>query len=868
MDSVVGVGRKFGTSVIKTLGTWLPVGYFLGALLWGTPIVASALEWQALEKHPFRVYHKASQMSRAKHVLDALLETAPPVLDYFNDTVSDPDMYGVLPDLSGRPWVDVVLDDHGLIANGFVNTRSGKIGFLQALPDTRHFLQMGSYWQHLVTHEVTHYAQLEMSRPPKDALSWMLSPVFTPNRWLPLFLVEGTAVWRESLNGQYGRLHDGYTAAVVHAQLQSSESLDIAALRYPYYQFPYGDAPYFYGGMFTQFLVEKRSDTVLRDLYAANAANVAGALAGIFFPSFGIDAAANQIYGKDMPALFADWKTAMTAQLSVSPWMQHTAASGYKSFLSVHRGLLYYVRKEYRHPEPFASMVPRYDVVRWSAETGETVVYRSQRPIVGLQFSGTTMVLLTEDLSDGFENHTRLGYGVTRILQEISLTSDVAKTVAFGPIIGFTVKEGQVFYTTPAQDGVGSVLWGILNGRAERLGELPVYVAEMVPFQRQLAVVAKTPGLSWQLLTLDPTTLGLTPLVRTKMALARVWGDGEDLYMSVNASLGYQMYRFRGQTGALEQLTTSNHATYGVPVADRLFVIGVTAQGEALFSLPLAPRAAAPLAQERVQTTHEKSQGLPNFEALGTNLDSLLPHRVSMQSSLGVFGEDRLSLLSYHLGYSGGFDLGLRTQVLSPLEVRGRFSPAGNQIQGLWPLFRSWSPGLQSATAQLTYRWEKWVPALATTWTWADTTVSQQLGIGLGGGYTADARVSHIVGDGKVGILFERDSEMDKENHQRGKSPEHLENVTGERVELFFTHRLLPIRAGLWSPDIFFGDLFAEAYVGTETFGDPGAYYGAELQLESHAAGAMRFLPYLGVVHYPTETCIYGGVTIRLGSDF
>lgn len=843
------------------------MGFFcvVGVLLWNPPLMASAWEWQALEKHPFRVYHKAAQVSRAKHVLDALLEDAFPVLDYFNDTVSGPDREGVLPDLSGRPWVDVVLEDQGLIANGFVNTRSGKIGVLQALPDTRHFLQMGSYWQHLVTHELTHYAHLEMTRPAKDLWSWIVPPSFRANRFLPLFLVEGTAVWRESLNGQYGRLHDGYTAAVVHAQLQSSESLDIAALRYPYYQFPYGDAPYFYGGMFTQFLVEKRSDTVLRDLYAANAANMVGALGGVLFPSFGIDTAATHVYGKDMPALFLDWKTAMTAQLVVAAWRQHTTSAGYKSFLSVHRGCLYYVRKQYRHPEAFASMVPRYDVVRWSAEAGEMVVYRSQRPIVGLQFSGTTMVLLTENLSDGFENHTRLGYGVTRILQEISLVSDGAKPLASGPIIGFTVKEGQVFYTTPAQDGVGSVLWGILNGRVARLGELPVYVAEMVPFQRQLAVVAKTPGTSWQLMALDPMALRLTPLVRTKMALARVWGDGEDLYMSVNAPLGYQIYRFRGQTGALEQLTTANHATYGVPVADQLFVVGVTAMGEELFSLPLAPRAAAPLAQERVQTTHEKSQGLPNFEALGTNLDSLFPHRVSMQSSLGVFGEDRLSLLSYHLGYSGGFDLGLRTQVLSPLEVRSRFSPAGNQIQGVWPLFRSWSSGLQSATAELTYRWDQWVPALGATWTWEDTSVSQRIAVGLGGGYTAHVHLAQIVGDGTLGLALERESAMDREDRQRGKVPVHLENVKGDRVEVSLIQRLFPVRQGLWSPDIFFGDLFAEAYVGTATFGDSGAYYGVELQLESHAAGSLRFLPYFGVVHYPTETGVYGGVRMYLG---
>jgi hypothetical protein len=830
----------------------------------GQPLMASAWEWQSLEKHPFRVYHKASQQVRARQVLDALVETAPPVLDYFNETVSGPDVYGVLPDLSGRPWVDVVLDDEGLIANGYVNISSGKILFLQALPDTRRFLQIGSYWQHLVAHELTHYAHLEMSRPLGDPLSLALGSVFTLNRSLPLFLVEGTAVWWESRNGEYGRLHDGYTAAVAHAQSETPEAMDPVSLRYPYYQFPYGDAPYFYGGMLTQFLVRASSDVALRDLYATHVRHPVGALMGHVMPSFGIDAAARHVYGKTVPDLFADWQTEVAQQKLAPSWTQHTVSAGYKSHVSLHRGELYYVQKTYRHPEPFVSMLPRYDVIRWSADAGERVVYRSQRPIVGLQFSGTSMLVLTEEWTPEFENHVHQGYGRSRVLEDISLRSGESRHVASGAIVGFTIKEGQVFYVTPAADGVGSVLWGILNGRAERLGELPVYVAEMVPFQRQLAVVAKTPGLSWQLLTLDPVTLRLTPLVRTKMALARVWGDGEDLYMSVNAPLGYQMYRFRGHIGVLEQLTTANHATYGVPVDNRLFVVSVTSKGEELFSLPLLPRAAAPLAQVPVQSTIEKTQGLPRFDALGTNLDSLLPHRMSAQPSLGVFGEDRLALFSYHLGYSDGVDLGVTARILSPLVIQGRFAKAGNALQGSWPLFRSWSPGLKSATAELAYRWEKWVPAVSSVWQWWDSTLSQTVGVGLDEGYMLRFGVSQVIGDGELSLLVERDDAMDREDRQRGKAGEHLEDVTGERVEMSLTHRLFPIRKGLWSPNVFFGDLFAEIYVGHQTFGDSGTYYGAELQLEGHAAGGLRLLPYLGVAQYPEDAGVYGGVTIRL----
>ena len=143
--------------------------------------------------------------------------------------------------------------------------------------------------------------------------------------------------------------------------------------------------------------------------------------------------------------------------------------------------------------------------------------------------------------------------------------------------------------------------------------------------------------------------------------------------------------------------------------------------------------------------------------------------------------------------------------------------------------------------------------------------MSQRIAVGLGGGYTAHVHLAQIVGDGTLGLALERESAMDREDRQRGKVLVHLENVKGDRVEVSLIQRLFPVRQGLWSPDIFFGDLFAEAYVGTATFGDSGAYYGVELQLESHAAGSLRFLPYFGVVHYPTETGVYGGVRMYLG---
>jgi hypothetical protein len=815
---------------------------------------ASAWEWQALERRPFRVYHKSSQSLRAQQVLNALLTVAPPILNAFHDT-------GPFPD----PWIDVVLDDVGLIANGWVKVSEGKILLLQALPDTRGALQIGSYWDHLVSHEVTHYAHLRMTRESRGPLSWLPLPSRFPNRALPNFLSEGTAVWAESQQRSYGRLYDGYTSAVVQAQLQAGASPSLAELRYPYYRFPYGKAPYFYGGKLTAFMVETDSDMALRDMYARHASNVAGALAGYLLPSWGIDVAARETYGQDIPTLFEAWKKEATTRVSKTNWQQETFSAGYKQFLSIHLGALYYVRTGYHHPRPFDAMRPRYDVVRWTAAQGEVVVHRSQRPIVGMQVHEDRLFLLQEDIRAGFENHSNLGYGMSRVLQALSLSDAGLKTVAKGPIVGFAIQDNRVLYTTPHVDGEGSVLWRVQNDIAQPVGDLPVYVAEMQCFQGQLAIVAKTPRGSWDLYSLDPDSLAVAPLLQSRHAIARIWGDGQDLYFSVNAYLGYQMYRFRGPDRRLEQLTIAHHATYGVPLGDRLVVVGVTAVGEELFSLPLSPQSAFPLPTPIISAGLDLA-GRLDADALDKDLATILPHRFSPKNGgPGVFGEDKLELISYHLGYSDGFTVEAETPVLSPVSVRGELLPEGNLIQASWPFFRGVDQGLQVARAQMTYQWDDWTPGLAMTWRWLDTHFSHELGLGLREGYRVRAHVSHTIGDGTLGLRWDRSFVMDRLETRRGYGAVHLTDVTGDGVEGYLLHRLFPIRQGWWSPDIFFGDVFGEVYWGTQSFGDAGVYYGAELQLEAYMSGAVRVAPYVGLVQYPIDYGVYGGVSVQLG---
>lgn len=826
-------------------------------------ICGSTLSWQALERAPFRVYHKATQTEKAKLILDHLATIAPTWLDYFEGTSSQPDIYGVTPYKENTRWITLVLDDEGYVANGWVNFSKDELVFLHALPDTRFFLQWGSYWQLLVTHEISHYGQLAMERTPKDPISWILNPILTPNKSLPLPLLEGTAVWAESKDGTYGRLHDGYTSALVMQQIHHGNAPSLGALRYPYYDFPYDTAPYLYGGKFTDYLVSRNNAEALREMYAHHAGHVLGATMGYIAPNFGIDAASNHVYGKTMPELFETWKATEKSQIPPSSnWTRQTYSGGYKQFLSRHREHIYYVKTSYRHPAPFAFMQARYDVIQWTPQ-GEEIVYRSQLPIVGMQFSGNNMVLLCEDLTSGVDNHRNLGYGKTRILKSISMKNSKETLLASGPISSFTLKEGQVFYTLPSNNGRDTTLWGILNDIPEYLGTLPIYVSEMVPFQRHLALIAKTPNGPWQLFSLQLETMVLTQHTHSDMAVAHVWGDGETLYLTINHPTGYRLHQFRHTTGIVEQLTDTGHATYGVPSGNQLLVLGLTATGEELFTLPLAPKE-TPIRTTKPAIGTEKHNALPNYDAIATNLDSLLPHKPSFRKSIGVFGEDSLAWVSYHLGYDHGLDLQVTSHILSPVAVSGRFSSAGNEATLSWSFFQSWQPGLTNSYTALTYRWDKWVGSLGTVWTWFDTQLSGTGEVGLQEGYGLMTHLSQGIGDGTIGLRMETRHRLDREERRRGHASEHQTNTSGSKTEAYLLHRLFPLRTGFWSPNIFIGDSFIEVYAGTQSFNPSGGYFGLEWQVEGHAFGGLRFRPYIGTARYTDDTEIYGGIDLSL----
>jgi len=126
-------------------------------------------------------------------------------------------------------------------------------------------------WEHLISHEYAHIAQLGQTSNFQGAVKSVVGnlglPGFTQARTPPAWLLEGIAVWVESRVSGAGRLQDPYSQLVVsQAALEDAfPSLSDVSVN-TFESFPFGNARYLFGGRFVDYLVRTYGEDKFRQL--------------------------------------------------------------------------------------------------------------------------------------------------------------------------------------------------------------------------------------------------------------------------------------------------------------------------------------------------------------------------------------------------------------------------------------------------------------------------------------------------------------------------------------------------------------------------------------------------------------------------
>lgn len=124
-------------------------------------------------------------------------------------------------------------------------------------------------------HEYTH--MLQMTYAPKGfailnrIIGWNL---FIPNVALPMWSIEGLAVYEESLFSAAGRLNSSTWEMYLRADYLDNRLLTMDQVWAGPYRWPYGNSYYLYGSFFTEYLANRFGREKLSELYQATADDI------------------------------------------------------------------------------------------------------------------------------------------------------------------------------------------------------------------------------------------------------------------------------------------------------------------------------------------------------------------------------------------------------------------------------------------------------------------------------------------------------------------------------------------------------------------------------------------------------------------
>lgn len=197
----------------------------------------------------------------------------------------------------------VILADQTEAANGWaIPIPYDTIFITAAWPSGADTIGLTDDWLRLAfTHEFTHIVHLDRSEGWARAVRRIFgrAPVAFPNLLLPLWEIEGLAVYEESAVTGEGRLHAGDFRALEETARRAQALDPLDRVNGGLVRWPDGSAPYVYGGPFTEFLAEEYGAEKLATL-ADNTARRLPYTSSLAFKS---------VYGKSLGQLWKEFES-------------------------------------------------------------------------------------------------------------------------------------------------------------------------------------------------------------------------------------------------------------------------------------------------------------------------------------------------------------------------------------------------------------------------------------------------------------------------------------------------------------------------------------------------------------------------------
>ena len=414
---------------------------FLICLLLLPTVCEGATKWRTLKTEHFTLFYPAELADEAWEVLQTL--------EYYRPRIEQ---------LTGnrRQHLPVVLNDHGVTANGMANPVYNQIHLYWYPPRAGSIGTVEDWYTLVAIHEYTHILQMTNVGGGAKVLCSVVGDILSPNLWVPDWIIEGIAVYTESqLSSFQGRLNDGLYDAYIGARVADGRFPKILDATFSPHEFQL-DGIYTYGGLFLEYLAQTYGEEKLTEFFNRRGSSI--------LASF--DAHAKTVFGKSFPQLWEDWKAYETKRFKdfAIDGVPVTTKGWYTAHPTLAAGeegerMLFYQRLIPVKTGTGSSFYRR-EIIARNLDTGVEKVVLSSTASLNLPikiWNNDKLYYGVEEIKPGYDNVIDFSYGMISQIREKDLRTGKDRLVLAGEIRAYDLlPDGRILYACATRNRFGS----------------------------------------------------------------------------------------------------------------------------------------------------------------------------------------------------------------------------------------------------------------------------------------------------------------------------------------------------------------------------------------------------------------------------
>ena len=296
-------------------------------MLWADNFFFLEKGWRHIDSSHFTLYFPKKFSNHAQDIITTAEEVHTNLVKYF-------------PLISHKKTM-IILNDTSDLPNGSAQVSGLKkiILYFQE-PDSLSSLNSYKNWfKMLLFHEYTHILQLDQAN-----LFYRIF-LFSPNNLMPIWMIEGLAVYDESKYTGFGRGNSAYVDMIFRSDFLNRTYPNLSQLTTFPTRWPEGNIPYLYGYKFYEYLDSKYGEKKIKEMGYKN-----NYILPLFWHTLGM-----KIFNKSFTKLYAEFIKHLNKEYSIQ--VQSIASNNFtlfdslvkhsytKKYLFKHKDFLYYYSK-------------------------------------------------------------------------------------------------------------------------------------------------------------------------------------------------------------------------------------------------------------------------------------------------------------------------------------------------------------------------------------------------------------------------------------------------------------------------------------------------------------------------------------------